>query len=107
LVHLLQERFPKASSALARVQEQPEDWGEAFLEAEAEVKAAADKDAEVAATVQAVADEVKSQPAFKQTINNIVSGNHTVHQPGKGNISFGNIGQAGNITFGSTTQANN
>jgi lipopolysaccharide biosynthesis regulator YciM len=105
LVQLLQKRFPKASTALARVEEKPKDWGEAFLEAEAEVKAAADKDTEVAETVQAIADEVKSQPTLNQTIKNIVSGNHKVHQSGSGNISLGNIAQAGNITFGSTTQA--
>jgi hypothetical protein len=28
---LLKERFPKADSALARVEEKPEDWGEVAI----------------------------------------------------------------------------
>lgn len=72
LVQLLQKRFPKASTALARVEEKPEDWGEAVLE----VEAAAKKDEEVKATVQAIADEVKSQSTFNQMMKNIVKNNY-------------------------------
>lgn len=55
LVRLLKERFPKADSALARVEEKPEDWGEAVLE----VEAAAKDDPEVAEAVQEVATAAK------------------------------------------------
>src|ERR671933_1588802 len=72
LVQLLQERFPKASTALARVEEKPEDWGEAVLE----VEAAAKKDEEVKATVDAIANEVKSQSTFNQMMKNIVKNNY-------------------------------
>ena len=72
LVHLLQERFPKVSTALARVEQKPEDWGEAVLE----VEAAAKKDEEVKATVEAIADEVKSQSTFNQMMKNIVKNNY-------------------------------
>ncbi len=72
LVQLLQKRFPKASTALARVEEKPEDWGEAVLE----VEAAAKKDEEVKATVDAIADEVKSQSTFNQMMKNIVKNNY-------------------------------
>ncbi|MFP5272144.1 hypothetical protein [Coleofasciculus sp.] len=51
LVTLLKARFPNADAALARVEEQPEDWGEAVLELEA----AAQQDQEVAQAVQDVA----------------------------------------------------
>lgn len=51
LVRLLKERFPKADSTLARVEEKLEDWGEAVLEVEAAAKA----DPEVAEAVQEVA----------------------------------------------------
>ena len=72
LVQLLQERFPKPSTALARVEEKPEDWGEAVLE----VEAAAKKDEEVKATVDAIANEVKSQSTFNQMMKNIVKNNY-------------------------------
>ena len=72
LVQLLQKRFPKASTALARVEEKQEDWGEAVLE----VEAAAKKDEEVKATVDAIADEVKSQSTFNQMMKNIVKNNY-------------------------------
>jgi hypothetical protein len=72
LVQLLQKRFPKASTALARVEEKPEDWGEAVLEVEAATK----KDEEVKATVDAIADEVKSQSTFNQMMKNIVKNNY-------------------------------
>lgn len=55
LVRLLRERFPKATTALAHVDEQPEDWGEAVLEVEAAAKA----DPEVAQAVQEVATAAK------------------------------------------------
>jgi cysteinyl-tRNA synthetase len=55
LVRLLKERFPKADSALVRVEERPEDWGEAVLE----VEAAAKDDPEVAEAVQEVATAAK------------------------------------------------
>jgi cysteinyl-tRNA synthetase len=55
LLRLLKERFPKADSALARVEERPEDWGEAVLE----VEAAAKDDPEVAEAVQEVATAAK------------------------------------------------
>jgi cysteinyl-tRNA synthetase len=55
LVRLLKERFPKADSALAHVEEKPEDWGEAVLE----VEAAAKDDPEVAEAVQEVATAAK------------------------------------------------
>ncbi|MBE9130207.1 MULTISPECIES: hypothetical protein [unclassified Coleofasciculus] len=55
LVKLLKERFPKADSALARVEEKPEDWGEAVLE----IEAAAQADPEVAEAVQEVATAAK------------------------------------------------
>lgn len=55
LVRLLKERFPKADSALARVEEKPQDWGEAVLE----VEAAAKDDPEVAEAVQEVATAAK------------------------------------------------
>jgi cysteinyl-tRNA synthetase len=55
LIRLLKERFPKADSALARVEERPEDWGEAVLE----VEAAAKDDPEVAEAVQEVATAAK------------------------------------------------
>jgi hypothetical protein len=69
---LLQERFPKTATALARVEEQPEDWGQAVLEVEAATK----KDEEVKATVNAIADEVKSQSTFNQMMKNIVKNNY-------------------------------
>jgi vacuolar-type H+-ATPase subunit C/Vma6 len=72
LVRLIRERFPSTATVLARVEEQPEDWGEAVLE----VEAAAKKDNEVKATVEAIADEVKSQPTFNQMIKNIVKNNY-------------------------------
>jgi hypothetical protein len=72
LVRLLQERFPKTASALVRVQEHQQDWREAELE----VEAAARQDEDVKATVEAISDEVKSQPTFKQMIKNIVKNNY-------------------------------
>jgi hypothetical protein len=72
LVKLIKERFPKTSEKLALVPENPEYIGEAVLE----VEAAAEQDDEVKATVEAIADAVKSQPQSNQMIKNIVKNNY-------------------------------
>ena len=72
LVQLLKARFPQVLSALARVENKPEDWGEAVLEVEAAAKA----DDEVKAAVEAIADAVKSQPSIINNIKNIVKDNY-------------------------------
>lgn len=72
LVKLIKEKFPKASEKLALVPENPEYLGEAVLE----VETAAQQDDEVKATVEAIADAVKSQPKYNQMIKNIVKNNY-------------------------------
>ena len=72
LVTLLKQRFPRADAALARVESQPEYWGEAVLE----VEAAAQQDAEVKATVEDIAHQLQSQPAIANVIKNIVKNNY-------------------------------
>lgn len=75
LAKLIKEKFPNTSDKLALVQENPENpeyLGEAILE----VEAAAQQDDEVKATVEAIANEVKSQPTYNQMIKNIVKNNY-------------------------------
>lgn len=75
LAKLIKEKFPATSNKLALVQENPEN-PEYFGEAVLEVEAAAQKDDEVKATVEAIASEVKSQPTYNQMIKNIVKNNY-------------------------------
>jgi hypothetical protein len=72
LVKLIKEKFPKTSEKLALVPENPEYLGEAVLE----VETAAKQDDEVKATVEAIANAVKSQPKYNQMIKNIVKNNY-------------------------------
>ncbi|MFB8788237.1 MAG: hypothetical protein U7123_05165 [Potamolinea sp.] len=72
LVKLIKEKFPKTSEKLALVPENPEYFGEAVLE----VETAAKQNDEVKATVEAIANEVKSQPKYNQMIKNIVKNNY-------------------------------
>lgn len=72
LAKLIKEKFPKTSDKLALVPENPEYLGEAVLE----VEAAAQQDDEVKATVEAIANAVKSQPKYNQMIKNIVKNNY-------------------------------
>lgn len=72
LVKLIKEKFPKTSEKLALVPENPEYLGEAVLE----VETAAQQDDEVKATVEAIANAVKSQPKYNQMIKNIVKNNY-------------------------------
>ncbi|MBW4598552.1 MAG: hypothetical protein KME29_02810 [Calothrix sp. FI2-JRJ7] len=96
LLSLLKRKAPDTASAIEKVAESPElakqqplDYGEAVLEKK--IKKAAEEDAEIAATIQALADAAFLKPQINHVIENwqginIKSGSPIINNP---NFNFG------------------
>lgn len=91
LLVLLRRKKPDTANAIEKAQQQPLDYGQAYLEATAKVEEAAKQDPEIAQAVENVAEAVKSQPATVQNFGKLAEKIGMVIQGGTVNITNFNV----------------